>query len=455
MNSRLDRYKSISSMFYRNLLFNWVRITFKRCDVTYWIVVVIWFIECVVLFEYLFLEYWRSNIIFLFNTPAILVLITIYWFLLWGMAVWRRSQFGRFTRGDRTLWAKGYASFWIAELVTVMSFILIYCWLSWGPMVFVQRYFLMPRKGLILEFICYTYLFFLIYFTKFSIRWNSWLFQFIISLFILILISYLLWRDIIILITKDSVIGSRGSKWRDIKLNMLVYSFSHEWWITHMLGERVGLYKYLSLKSVSRTKTGPLTTFNILVEHESRLFLGRFKKNVRINNLYFLMKYLIDIDWYYAEFNAINRGSIFYPRRVGFIPKRIAFWEFLMFLKIWHQLIILLWWLLYIFKLSTTKFSSYQLLAVCSFNIYCCYILSLLIYFISYFVVLENLLRFRPDVISFNRFLLFLNLMFDNIKQLLIVSNTTCIRTILIKQIIKHKQTDHSFSLTEMGVALL
>lgn len=436
MYDRLDGYYSKKDTLHRNLLFNWFNLIFKRFDIIYWIVLIIWLLECIILFEYLFLEYWRTYILFAFNIPVILVLCTIYWFLLWVMSVWRRSQFGRFTRGDRTLWAKAYASFWIAELVTVISFILIYCWLSWGPMLFVQRYFLMPRKGLILEFICYTYLFFLIYFIKFSIRWNSWLFQLGASLFILILVSYLLWRDIIILITKDVVIGSRGSRWRDIKLNSLIYSLSHEWWVIHLLGERSTFYKYLNLKNISHDCVGSLITFNTLTEYETRLFLSRPKKNIRIDNLYFFAKYFIDINLYYTDFNAMNHGSLFYPRRIGFLPKRIAFWEFLVFLKIWHQLVILVWWLLYIFKLSTTKFSSYQILSVCGFNIYCCYILSLLIYIINYFVILENLWRFRPDVLSINRFLLFINLSMNNIKDYLTifkVSNNNSITLFILK----------------------
>jgi hypothetical protein len=35
---------------------------------------------------------------------------------------------------------------------------------------------------------------------------------------------------------------------------------------------------------------------------------------------------------YYGEFGLMN-GGYFYPRRVGFIPKRLAMWQLLLFLK--------------------------------------------------------------------------------------------------------------------------
>ena len=89
---------------------------------------------------------------------------------MWSFAVWRRAQFGRFARGDRKLWAKGYTAFWVAELVTLAAFALIYCWLSWGPLPLVPRRFMVPRKGLILEFIIYSYIIFLAYVAKFNMR---------------------------------------------------------------------------------------------------------------------------------------------------------------------------------------------------------------------------------------------------------------------------------------------
>jgi hypothetical protein len=88
----------------------------------------------------------------------------------WGMIGWRRSQFGRFTRGDRKLWAKGYAAFWVVEFVTILSFILVYLWMSWGPVPLTGRIIIFPRRGLLLEFIVYSYLLFLAYAAKMSVK---------------------------------------------------------------------------------------------------------------------------------------------------------------------------------------------------------------------------------------------------------------------------------------------
>lgn len=55
------------------------------------------------------------------------------------------------------------------------------------------------------------------------------------------------------------------------------------------------------------------------------------------------------------------------------------------------------------------KTGSFQFLAVCYFNVYCCYILGLLIYSLSYFGLFESILRFRPGVFSINRMIIFTN----------------------------------------------
>ena len=318
------------------------------------------------------------------------------------MAVWRRVQFGRFTRGDRKLLAKGYAAFWIVELVTVVSFIIVYCWMSWGPIAITPRYFLMPRRGLLLEFICYSYLLFLTYFIKFNIRWNTWKFQFIISLFIIMILSYLLWRDILILITKETIIDNYGSRWRNIKLDSLIYSLSHEWWLLHTLGRRTSYFTQLNLLWSLEEKKNALVEFIIFTGYESDVFINTNTRTNYLNRFYFSSLSIISLDSVYTNSYLLKYKLFFYPRRVGFIAKRIAIWEFLLFLKIWHQLIILWGWVMYLFKLQTTKFSSYQITAVCYFNIYCCYILSLFIFFINYIYILEIFLKFRPGMFSWN-----------------------------------------------------
>lgn len=42
--------------------------------------------------------------------------------------------------------------------------------MSWGPVAIVNRMVLFPRKGLLLEFIVYSYLIFLAYVAKLSIK---------------------------------------------------------------------------------------------------------------------------------------------------------------------------------------------------------------------------------------------------------------------------------------------
>jgi hypothetical protein len=108
-------------------------------------------------------------------------------------------------------------------------------------------------------------------------------------------------------------------------------------------------------------------------------------------------------------------GGYFYPRRVGFIPKRLAMWQLLLFLKMWHHLIILIWWSLYIYRTVARKSNSYGFLGSCEFNIYCCYIMALMVYFVYFAVFWESFFRLRPGVFNIHRFSL---LVMDSIKYI-------------------------------------
>lgn len=385
---------------------DWIIVDRVRVNFIYICIIFSWVCEWAVVFEYLCGEYYSIFLIFPFKITYFLIIGIIYWAYLWGLAGWRRTQYGRFTKNERQLWVKSYASFWIIEFITIISFIIIFVWLSWGPLVLILHYFMAPRKGLMLEFIFYSYLIFFTYMLKLNMRWNLGNFQLIISLIVVILLSYLLWRDIIILFTRDNMLIGYGSQWRNIKLTGLVYALTHEWWIMHMLENRSVNFKYGNLNNNFLLKKYPFKHVIPLMEYELNLWLNRFWKDYKLDNMYLYCKNIFRLTNYYEDFDIIGKQSYFYPRRVGFIPKRLAIWEFLLFLKMWHQLIILLWWILYIFRIKSLKLGSYQLLAICQFNIYCCYILGLLIYLISYFVLYEMVFRFRPGMFSVFRFLI-------------------------------------------------
>lgn len=92
-------------------LINWFTGWLREVDLIFWSILVVWFLEWAVVVEYFLGEYYRTFVIFPIRIPLILTLSILYWCYLWGMSGWRRTQFGRFTRGDRKLWAKGYTAF--------------------------------------------------------------------------------------------------------------------------------------------------------------------------------------------------------------------------------------------------------------------------------------------------------------------------------------------------------
>lgn len=419
MNIIIQLYVYIKNSLY-NLVFlhyRWNNLFKYNIIYMYYIILLLWITEWLIIFDYFFNELTRQNIFFFNGITFLLLILLIYWFLVWGLTIWRRTYYGKFTRGERLLWAKAYAAFWIAEIVTIISFILIYFWLSWGPEIFVTRVFYMPRRGLLLEIVCYTYLITLLYFMKFSIYWNTWKTQFNLSLFIIIILGYLIWHNICFLLTRETINNSYGTHWNSIKLNVLVYSVSHEWWVTHSLGWRLPYFKYGELAMYLKSNEHPFTKFWEVTEYESNLFLNNINNFINFENSLF---YIYNTDLLYY-FNLFSHYSLFYSRRSGFIPKRLTFWEFLTYLKIWHQLVILLWFLLYFCKLKNTLTGSYQFIAVCSFNIYCCYLISFFLILVNYFTLFELFIHIKCDIWFLNRLFIFftqwLNYIFSNLLK--------------------------------------
>lgn len=72
--------------------------------------------------------------------------------------------------------------------------------------------------------------------------------------------------------------------------------------------------------------------------------------------------------------------------------------------------------MLYLFRLSARKRNSYSFLSVCYFNVYCCYLLGLLIYSIYYAAAWEVYMRVRPTNFSIHRY----NVLFESALQYIV-----------------------------------
>lgn len=382
----------------------------RRLSDEYLLFVLLWIIEWGLIIEYIMGEWWRECILYPTRIPIGLVLCTGYWFFLWGMAVWRRTQYGKFTRGERTLWAKGITAFWVAELVTLVSFVLIYMWLSWGPTPLIPRTFSVSRKGIIIELIVFSYLMFLAYITKLSLKWNTWKTQLFFSLIIVILFSYLLWKDVLLLLMRDNLFLNSNARWRNLRRTAVVYTLSHEWWTHHMTTIRAPHSMYDDLLLYINDQTKPdFTSIPQLLQYENNIFVEAATTQKRAHHMFPILNWFID---FVPQYNNLSRAYIqdsFYPRRTGFVPKRFSLWQLLLILKMWHHLIILLWWALYIFKLNTRKKTSYTILGVCTFNMYCCLLLALIVYSVYMFNTWSLLMKFRPGVFNSHRWLLWIH----------------------------------------------
>lgn len=372
-----------------------------------------WFFEWIYLVQYS-LNFWSyTRLIFPYRIPMCLILCFIYWSYIWGISIWRRTLFGRFTRGDRKLWFKGFTSFWFVELSTILGIFLAACWMSWGPLPLMPRYFLMQKKSFLFELTLFTYIVWLVYLMRLGLKWYLWKTQAIITSLVIFIISCLIWRDFITLYTRDVINMNLGSKWRYIKLNSIIYSLSSNWWTNHYIGENISTYSlFTSMENLinNNFNSDPFSDFLNLTEYQKYHWLPLIYKSdfdkcafpwaITVNNYDQLL--INDLNKN-SQLEFINSEFFldsykFYPRKIGFYPKKIAMWYFLVVLKIWHHIMLFIWWFFYLLRLNTKKKSSYSLLSVCYFNVYCCFLICVLVYCFNLLPIWENFFRIKPYI---------------------------------------------------------
>ena len=388
--------RSFISYFYKINVYNTVAIAF----------IFLGLFEAIFIFEYYYNYINYSYFFYPSKVSTLLIIIFLYFIYIWGISIWRRTQYGKFTRGDRKLWSKGYASFWIVELTTVLGLFLAACWMNWGPKILIPRTFYSSRKGFIIEVLFFSYIIWILYLMRFSTKWNNWFTQYIFILFILLITFLLIWRDLMIILGRDNICLKNSTRWKYITSSIVIYSFVPEWWLQHFYDNsgkkntnllipslynffyninhnksiflNNGLilndyeqYNFLPLVNLSEWKSNSLPLYNLfntndILYKNNTIF---FKNNV---NQYFLYdQYSID-------------SVILYPRRVGYQTKRIAMWTLLLFLKLWHHIMLFIWWFFYLISVANKKKNSYSFLSICYFNIYCCFLISLLILLFGY-----------------------------------------------------------------------
>jgi len=379
---------------------------------------VAWVLEWLLVIEYIFDEWMHTFIVLAVRVPTLLLICFLYWFWLWAMSVWRRTQYGKFTRGERKLWAKALTAFWVAELVTALSFVLIFGCLSWGPAPLVPRVFNVSRKGIILELVIFSYILMLAYIAKMTMKWNGWRSQVAISSAVLIILSYLLWKDVMLLVTRENLYSQNAARWRNMRTNAVVYTLSHEWWTVHATTQRAPHARHDNLLYLLQTATRPdFTKLPQYSQYELNNIVDNITKDARARALCPALNMIIN---YAGELGINNKSAqpfLTYPRRTGFVPKRISMWQLLVILKMWHHLVLVLWWALYIYRLLHRQKTAYAFLGSCAFNVFCCLILALVVYSLSFFQRLELLLKFKPTAFGLHRWLLCTDACFEYLSD--------------------------------------
>lgn len=357
---------------------------------------VTWLYEWLIIFKQLLRVFTYLRFIYPYRIPILLLICLLYYIYVWGISVWRRTQYGKFTRGDRKLWYKGFASFWIVELSTLLGLIIAAAWMNWGPTPLFPRNFYGSKKSFIIELVFISYILWSLYLLRFSIKWKKWKYQISLIFLILFFVILLIWRDILIIIGRENINIQNGVRWKFIRANTVIYSLLPDWWF----------YTLISNKNIISKDSIFLTLFN-------------FIENNKFNDKYILpINFKLIIDEYY-KYNLLpltknvfntsyytSESLVFYPRKIGFLTKRIAMWTFFLFLKIWHHLMLYIWWFFYLIRLISRKKNSYQFLSICHFNIYCCFLIALSIYIYGLFPKFMIFFRFfkkRPEMVCLFR----------------------------------------------------
>ena len=378
---------------------NWVSFHRRNKDNCYILVLLAWLIEWLSIIECLFVEFSRYSFFLPIKIPTIFVFILIYWSFVQGLSFWKRSQSGHLNKGERRLWHKTIAIFWVAEFIIVAALVMVYYWVACGPPTSLGRRLIVPRKGLEIEFIIYTYIIFIAFITKFTSRWCLWRFHRFTGFIVVICFSCLLYRDACTLLIQDFFPRSNDFRWENMRLAFLVFSFSPEQWLTCTPDEIPEYDWFLDLKAKFEARIVPAGTAVFLVEYEQISPFADFQPYPPLPIFSLILDSFFNelFGWNNAIFHAVHGGNYFCPHRTGFITGRLALWQLLILLRMWHYSIMLLWWYSFARKLRARQKIAYSTLAVCYFNIHYCYLLSLMIHTTYYAVYFEMWLKFWPD----------------------------------------------------------
>lgn len=366
--------------------------------------ILVWVYEWLIIFKYLLNVFTYLKFVYPYRIPVLLLICLLYYIYIWGISVWRRTQYGKFTRGDRKLWYKGFASFWVVELSTLMGLIIAAAWMNWGPTPLFPRNFYSSKKSFIIELVFLSYILWSLYLLRFSIKWKKWKYQISLISLILFFVILLIWRDILIIIGRDNINIQNGVRWKFIRANTVLYSLLPDWW----------MYTLINNKNTISKDSIFFTLYNYIEKLNNNIYLLPIDFKLVIDD-YYKYNLLPLIKNSYNNFflnntldnNYISKESLmFYPRKFGFLTKRIAMWTFFLFLKIWHHLMLYIWWFFYLIRLISKKKNSYQFLSICHFNIYCCFLIALSIYIYGFFPKFMIFFRFfksRPEMVCFFR----------------------------------------------------
>jgi hypothetical protein len=260
----------------------------------------------------------------------------------------------------------------------------------------ILRKFKPTKSGLVAEMVIYTYMFYAAYILRIISKWNTYHTQLLGTLLVLILIGNLAWHDMLALLFRNNMTNATTARWRHIRTNAVTYALSHEWWAQHALPSRSMFGWTTCFADLIKDNQTPeyLQLWTTLLYEQQQQFYVTPQSYAAVLPSSKAFQYI-----------HLSTLHIPYPRRTGYIPKRFSVWQLASFLKIWHHLLIVFWWNLMIYRLRSRQQTSYNWLYACNFNVYCCFLLALLIYIINIVPYLEVFSKYKKFVLNSHKFI--------------------------------------------------
>lgn len=124
---------------------------------------------------------------------------------------------------------------------------------------------------------------------------------------------------------RENLYLASTARWRNVRTTLVVYTLAHDWWAQHATTNRAAYALYDNLQHAFINKNKPdLATLPILSQYNTNNTILLIQKQPRARATFPLLHYIVDYATQYNPNAKYVQPTAAYPRRTGFVPKRLA-----------------------------------------------------------------------------------------------------------------------------------